>query len=537
LKARGLQEASIGLTILQAIRELGIEPSELMTALRLFRRLKQADTLPERFLESAKHLMELEQTMHLSYEKLVEEFRVITEKVERLRSEEKRGNAELGELRENEKQELERVRLTRQDLASYKNDKQALESVSLTIKDLNSTAEFIRGTKTQTLLDAAKELARLKSTTGKSYQQMMDEHRQKSANLERLKTQTEELEQKRQTVTGQCAKVETQLESELRQAKVTGEQLARYIETRQQLAGYGLQIEQIQNLPMVVWNLKAAGYDHRKIMVHLGRVESLQTQTEEAKSTLESLQFQINAEKLELGRTRQQTTAAKKQLERLNETTKTRLLTLKELERKEATSSAKIVFAETLTSLILDPSIVPDTHIQAATNHLNRIQTARAHAGGLPIDYNRLREEMVMLVEVVLGKALVLKDTYVRGTRNLADRNTELLLDRVGRLAEKRRQLDSKELDLDSKSRALEEKSKTLENANWQQLTHAALSEVAEGNIKILQCKRCNAVLAYHAKSECWSSFCLFCSIGHLETATDSLTNHWTLSFDSTVER
>jgi myosin heavy subunit len=506
-KGRGLQGALIGLTILEGIKELGIEPSELMGALQFFRKLKQAGILPERFLESAKHLMDLEESTGLRYEKLVEEFQRLTEKVEALRSEEKRRNAAIAKLRQAEEQELQGLHATRQDLASYKNDKEALESVSLTIKDLNSTAEFIRGTRDQSLLNAAAELARLKSRTGKSYEQLMDEYTRKSTDLERLKTQTEELEQKQQTLKEQCTKAETQLESELKQAKVTREQLVRHVETRQQLANCGLQIEEIQNLPMVVRNLKAAGYDHRKIIACLGQIESLQTQTEEGKSTLKCLQFQINTEKLELGRTRQQMATGKKQLRRLEESIETGLSTLKELDQKKVDLEEMIFFGDTFTKLMLDPSKLVHLQIEMLISTLGSIKAARAHPMRLPVDYEGLRQEMQTLVEALLGKQLILRESHLRELQSLRDKNLELQSDRLGKLANIRQE----KLDLEAARKAFETMTR-------QQLTHAALNEIAEGNVTILQCQRCNAVLAYHADTKFWSSFCPFCSIGNLET-------------------
>ena len=91
-KGRALQRALVGLTILEALQELDIEPTDLIEALRLFERLKQTDALPEKFLESAKRLIEAEKTTGLRYEKLVEEHQMLTEKVDSLRSEAARQN-------------------------------------------------------------------------------------------------------------------------------------------------------------------------------------------------------------------------------------------------------------------------------------------------------------------------------------------------------------------------------------------------------------------------------------------------------------
>jgi chromosome segregation ATPase len=487
----------------------------LQDVFRLFNRLKRAGTLPEEFLRSACRLAKVEEASGTPYEKLAENHQRLMESLQSLRKEESTYKTSIAQLRKMEEQQLSESGATKNMLETYMKDKESLESASIDLKDLHVGAEFIRGAKDEAYLKAAVKLAKLESQTGKSYARLVEEYEQKSSDLPRLGAKIGELEQKISRLQCDCSKGEEQLRCQLVNAQVTREELARYSATREQLVELSVHVEQLHNLPRVLKNLQEAGHDHLRVVKYLGQISGLQNQVDQASKMLQSLQNQVNNEKLEIQRLQGERTGVSKKLEEINKTVRKRLSGLEELDRQEANMGLKILFTDIWTKLILDPSVLLNTHLEALIDHLEKIQAARAHATDLPIDYGPLRQELTVLFELVLGKQLILRETHLRETQDLRDKYHELLFTNVGRFAEMQRQLRQKET-------ALEAEKEELKNANWQELTSAALSQIENGDITIQKCTGCKSTLACHSNhpSSSRPMFCPFCLVGSLKTAS-----------------
>jgi Zn finger protein HypA/HybF involved in hydrogenase expression len=90
--------------------------------------------------------------------------------------------------------------------------------------------------------------------------------------------------------------------------------------------------------------------------------------------------------------------------------------------------------ADVFFKLLSDPSAVTDAQLQRFMEQIMTVCLSGKLTVGLPIDYTKLREEMVFLVEAVLGKRFVSRETHEAEVKALRDQNSDLLLGGISTL-------------------------------------------------------------------------------------------------------
>src|SRR5437667_3780675 len=154
---RSLKEVVVGWSAVEALRELGIDPSELLLIVQLFRRLCGPGFPVEGFVAAALRIADLEKTTNLDFDELEEQakrrqaeidmkektVRELTETVESIRAAKAKEEPELQQLRVLRERELERNRTTSKELENYVRIRHGLSGKGISVEKLDSRAQLM----------------------------------------------------------------------------------------------------------------------------------------------------------------------------------------------------------------------------------------------------------------------------------------------------------------------------------------------------------------------------------------------------------
>lgn len=278
-------------------------------------------------------------------------------------------------------------------------------------------------------------------------------------------------------------------------AHATQEQLKKFVRTSKELEQHGVPVERMNDLAKLLKELNEAGYDSKAIIRYIEQIGSLRKAVEETAGRVEVLSTELeqkrNALKELLGRKAETET----QLKQVDEALQKAKADLKLIEQTGEERAAKILFAESLIALFLDCSSVKDWQMDNLVVSMRETIRTRKEAPDLRIDFSGIREEAKSLLEAAVGQKLVLRETYENELRNLRAQNEDLLLDRLGKLEGKRKELNEWE-------RSVNQRAEELKKATWDRLREVLIAEFEEGNMKRYQCDGCASIFLVPEKRE-----------------------------------
>jgi prefoldin subunit 5 len=148
------------------------------------------------------------------------------------------------------------------------------------------------------LVGYAIELLELKAKTGRNYQQILEDYKEKADRISELEDETKGLEDKRR-------ELRKGLDGELQSAKVTGEELQHFIKVRDRLGAMGLPVESLDNLESLLKNCGDLGFEPVALInfyTETGDWQSRRRSIEKATENLELKNAELETEIEELER-------------------------------------------------------------------------------------------------------------------------------------------------------------------------------------------------------------------------------------------
>jgi len=175
-----------------------------------------------------------------------------------------------------------------------------------------------------------------------------------------------------------------------------------------------------------------------------------------------------------------------RELESTEVNVKTRL---SQIQQELHSNYLRAELVETFFGILHNPAMVGDFRLAAMKEKLSQVLKARQGMQGFPINYDRMRDEMIFLVQTVLGSFLVPRQTVDEEIGRLRNELTDLKLDRLGKL-EKDRISFNKEKD---EFIRFEHEFATFATAI---LCKMAVGMVKQGKIGLMICDKCRLVFA-----------------------------------------
>ena len=233
------------------------------------------------------------------------------------------------------------------------------------------------------------------------------------------------------------------------------------------------------------------GWQPAKIIAYLRKISDLERRTEQAKQELASVEKELGAKRS----AHQQITNLVKietiefeKLKNLESQSRTRL---DQAGRQIDNSNLQIDLADTFLRLLCDSDKVKDEQLVRLGEKLQLILRTRRTIQGLSVDYEPLRQQLIFLLEIVLGKKLVTRDMMEEQTRALKTQVTDLQFGRLGKLQKDQDRLDRDRRMLISAVRRFEGERLAFEAATEEELLALAVAKSEKGSLYLLVCKRC----------------------------------------------
>ena len=285
-------------------------------------------------------------------------------------------------------------------------------------------------------------------------------------------------------------RIEESKAAQLAGYKLTEERLAKYLQIHRKLEPYGIDFDKLDQLVKVLEEFERHDMQPDKIVKYVTQITSLRNEAELRTGNLEKVRKDLKESAESLLAINSDIADAKSELKQL-ETRKAQLLMeLDQIRRTYETYALPIDFAQTLLDLLSDPSKAGDQQLLNLSKTLEGIVKTRAVTkNDLLVDYGRLREVMVLLVETVLGKKLIFKETQERELTALRRTNSDLQFNILGKFRAERDELRKERMSLDADKLALWE-------ATEDRMLRAAATSVKKGEIFLGRCKDCRTKVA-----------------------------------------
>jgi hypothetical protein len=469
-----LEEAVTGIAIIEGLNKLGIQPPELQAAIDFFQRVAPIDLPIQQFVRIALIITELQSETGMSLPELNALATRLASEIPRLQNKEYNLTQNISRLQIAEQEALAKNQTTQTKLNQYIEDRKILEKAGLNVSDVTAVAELVKRSGTETVLHAAREMAQLAATTGKSaaelvadYKQTLDLERKSRADQKIVQAETEkariELQQLRQEISRQ-----------LTRNQLTSKDLANFVSTRGKLASRGIEMAKLEPLERTLAEIEKHGFSAPAVVARLDKIDGLDHEKVRLEKLVANTQVQLNSKTDELQKVTEKVTAETAEQVKLKEDTAQTRTTLTSLQQQAQDVIDSIVLAKTFSNLLYEPGTITDHQILKMIEMLQHVLKARADVRRLPVDYKGLKETFHGLVESVLGDKLLPRDKLDkemsmirRGWAELISREKELAVDES-----------------------------VLDNATWERLLGTAIGEIVKGRMFLGRCKECKSIAA-----------------------------------------
>jgi len=493
-----LQDAAIGIITFNALWQLGVNPAELQELMVFLKRVSPPDFPIQQFVRAALQMAKLESATRMSFQQLEARAGSLGSEVATLEAKKAELGGTINSLRSTEEEarkhldlSLSQNKVTAQALQEYVTYREVLGKANLGINDLKPLADFVKRTTPEKALGAALELSRIESQTGKDSAAILEDYKQKMLRNARLDEESTRLGREIANSQTSLRQLNQARERQVVDNLTTQEQLRHFVGIRSRLAAKGLHIEDLGVLEGIVNEFAKYGWQAAKIIGYLRQISDLERRTEQAKQEFASVEKELGTQKSAHQRitniVRLETVEFEK-LKNLESLSRTRLdQTRQQIDNK----CFEIDLADTFLHLLSDSDKVKDEQLVRLAEKLQLILRTRRTIQGLSVDYEPLRQQLISLLEIVLGKKLVTRDMMEEQTRALKNQVTDLQFDRLGKLQKEQDRLDRDRRMLLSAVRRLEGERLAFEAATEEEMLALAVAKSEKGSLYLLVCKRC----------------------------------------------
>jgi DNA repair exonuclease SbcCD ATPase subunit len=516
---RSLPQAAQGLNIFNSLVEMGIDPPKLAEALTLARRIAPPDFPIKSFVQAGMRIIELEEKTGTPFEDLHAQYEQEDAEIKQLRKRRESIEQDIKTANERLQETLTKNNATLQILQEYGRDRHAFQSAGFSVADLKRAADFIRKATAEGALDAAVELSGLELQTGKHHSTLMREYKDAMGLTNKLRLEAREISEEIKRSKLEITRLQREEEQQLASNRVTRAQLTKYSAIREELESMGINWEKLEKLNGVLCEIENHGWKAGSIIKYIEEIGNLERERNRARADFFNAERRVGEENGILGGLLRQIGTANTELVRLRDAERQCKNDLARLREQSSKERFRIELSDALFSLLMNPSTATGSQLTDLIAALQAVDRARNETVGLPIDYGQLRERAILVVENVLGKKLVLRETMENGLRLLRDKNTELLFDRLGNIARERIELDRTKTELDLEKKNLMSERTEFEESSNEKLLSTVVGQFGKGLIYSKTCEDCRTTFAFQLGKGALRkdlSFCPFCLVGSL---------------------
>lgn len=475
-----LQEALTGLAVYEGLTDLGLDPGGLQEQIQLFERTAPSDFPADQFARSALRVSKLESETGMTYEQLETRAIELKSDIARDESRKKELTNSINSLRtaeEDSRQSLERRlaqnKVTEQGLQSFLRERDMLQKVGLGPGNLKLVADLVSKCGTGEILAAAKELSALESKTGVNIQGLVADCKRMVELREQAVSEYNVARGMIQKSQGELQQMQQARKDQLARNNITDSQLAIFLTTRQQLTAWGIPLDKLESLKRVLGELEKQDFLPDKVAFYLRSIQGLEERKQQLSAEVAAVKNELDSKKRELQKINDRVSEKQSVLLKLHaaEAEGTAILTGTELGISH--NLDRVEFAETFVRLC-ETGNANNEQIARMIQTLQQVLKTRETVHGLPIDYDRIRKEFMVLVEKVLGDRLLPS----------------------GRLDEERRKMRGFWDFLESRKKEIDQERTELDNATTDKLLAMVVSLHRKGAVFSGQCSNCKTRVA-----------------------------------------
>ena len=250
-----------------------------------------------------------------------------------------------------------------------------------------------------------------------------------------------------------------------------------------------ISVEKLDSLAQVIVEFEKYDWQAQTIIEDIEKNGSLKARLQLVSDVLSRTLEEVEARKKEKINLTQQIADAESRIRELESTEVNVKTRLSQIQQELHSNCLRAELVETLFGILHNPAMVGYFRLAAMKEKLSQVLKARQGMQGFPINYDRMRDEMIFLVQTVLGSFLVPRQTVDEEIGRLRNELTDLKLDRLGKL-EKDRISFNKEKD---EFIRFEHEFATFATAI---LCKMAVGMVKQGKIGLMICDKCRLVFA-----------------------------------------
>jgi hypothetical protein len=493
-----LQEAAIGIIIFNALAQLGLNPQELKELIVFLRRVSPPDFPIQQFVRATLQIAKLESGTGMTFPQLEANAGSLRSEVAALEARKAELEKVVGHLKSTEQgarlqmeHGLAENKVTTQALQEYVTHREVLRKAGLNINDLKPLSDLIKKATAENFLKAVLELSRLESQTGKDSASVLEDYKQKMLRNTKLDEEYSRLRREIASYQSEIRQLGLARDRQIVDNLTTEDQLRRYVGIRSRLATKGVAIETLEVLESIVKEFEKYGWQPAKMIGYMQQIGDLEQRTRQAKLELVTVNKQLDAQRsahqLSMDMIRTKTI----DVERLKKAEERSRTELEQIQQRTKDMFLQVDFADTLLRLFNESASVKDEQLIRLVENLQLVLRTRITVRGLSVDYEPLRQRLLFLLEIVVGKKLVTREMMEEHLRALRNQVTDLQFDRLGKLQKEQDRLNRDREILLSAARKFEQEQLAFERASEDELLAISVARAENGSLYLLVCKRC----------------------------------------------
>ena len=324
-----------------------------------------------------------------------------------------------------------------------------------------------------------------------------------TGNFERTRLENEaRLKKEIQSLESSIRHLRSEEERQLTHNRVTEEQIAHYVSIRARLMEKEFDIEKLGVLEKIINELSKYDWNPARIIDYLEEIKNLGQQTEIVKAQLSTLKKELGATNEEMQGAIAKMVQERSKLEGLQRLESECREKIAQFEKKMEDNNLRLDLADTLLALFDDVSKVKDEQLIQMAEKLELVVKTRRSLPGLPVDYQVLRDRLLLQVENMLGKKLVTREVVDELTRKHDDLVLDVQLGRLGKLEVLRKKQSDEKFQLIVERAKLAKEKEAFANTSQGELLALAASQMRSGDFHVSVCKKCGFRYAYALGSE-----------------------------------
>ena len=319
-----------------------------------------------------------------------------------------------------------------------------LTAAGFKIEDVRRLADFLIKAADEGYFGAATELAQLEKRTGKNYDELLAECKRAVSEAEAAKQELSGTRSEQKKLNEEITKVKIEMEDELKSNKITRDQLKRHMSILRRLVTIGVGFEQLDALRQLLSNVAKLGWAAPSVVAYLTVINDLDEAKRTKETELVGITGAVAEAKKALESLNNQITAANTERDKLTGCLSELRSAITQLTRLESAKRKHIELVDNLIQLLRDPSKLPVDKLAALMLEFQSILVIlmRPESYIYSPDFQPIRKRTLELFETVLAKEYLSKEEANAERKRLGDQNTDLLLDKLGKMEYQRRKTE-----------------------------------------------------------------------------------------------